>query len=141
MLIIIVRLCSNFNKYFRPRLAVFFLLKRRITLCLHGCRKWTLPLHGQYTFWAFSPVGRNCLKRFSTPCIQTSKNLHEAGSLMSVHPEGLEPPTTDPKSVMISISLWVHRFCDAHHTVIIAKKQRISGTIRDIHDHSVTNSA
>ncbi len=41
-----------------------------------------------------------------------------------VHPEGLEPPTTDPKSVMISISPWV-RVKHTYHTLKIFKKQRL----------------
>ena len=43
------------------------------------------------------------------PAMQThtEKAQHKAGLFRMVHPEGLEPPTSDPKSDMISISLRV----------------------------------
>jgi site-specific DNA recombinase len=47
-----------------------------------------------------------------------------------VHLPGLEPGTTDPKSVMISISLQVHAHLRTrNHTLSQAKKQRFSATM------------
>jgi tRNA nucleotidyltransferase (CCA-adding enzyme) len=54
-----------------------------------------------------------------------------------VHLPGLEPGTTDPKSVMISISPQVqYAICGAHHTFIRNKKQRVSVTMR----HMITRT-
>ena len=37
------------------------------------------------------------------------KAPHMCGAFCIVHPEGFEPPITVPKTVVISISPWVHK--------------------------------
>lgn len=60
-------------------------------------------LHDQYTFWILL---RKILKRSSSPGRKhpMSAREHKSHLVRFVLPPGLEPGTTDPKSVMISIS-------------------------------------
>lgn len=63
------------------------------------------------------PLVRAIYSLFSRPGTlhQILKKPHKAALLVSVHPPGLEPRTTDPKSVVISISPWVLKKWQ-HHT-------------------------
>jgi len=57
--------------------------------CFACSRQGTLPLHGQYTFWIYSPFSRIFLKSFSTPglhCGHESLSIfvHFVPNLLSV---------------------------------------------------------
>lgn len=57
-----------------------------------------LSLQDMYTFRIVLALLRAICSRFSNPSKPS----------VSVHPEGFEPPMTVPKTVVISISPWVH---------------------------------